>query len=318
MIESSGDFDLACARKLYSHDRTFINKIREKLIEISADVEAAIEFDEEGEVYKTRNSSFEKTEEIIATLEKEIRTREKIKSVENFFTVVIAGPTNAGKSSLFNLLLGKGRSIVHSEAGTTRDLISETVWLCGYQISLIDSAGIRATNHEIEKEGIIRSREAMENASLVLWVTDANRALSNEELDEIQTQDKEKVICVINKTDLSPGNEKKCALEKLKIESISVSIKEKTKTEAIINKIGEKLESIHKNIEIPDIFLNKRQEEIGKELYKELCCARDEWKRQEIAAHHLKNGIKLLDEIFGKTENEEILNKIFSSFCIGK
>jgi len=318
MIESMGDIDLACSRKLYNHEKDVFKKWRKVLIELCAKVEADIEFDEEQDIAEKKEKRMEETEEIITVLEKEIKKREKIINVENFVKIVIAGPTNAGKSSLFNSLLGKERSIVHAEHGTTRDIVSEKVWICGYQAMLIDSAGIRETKQEIEKEGILRSRAAMENAGIILWVTEAEQTFSKEEIDEINSMGGKELICVINKTDLFPGKSKKEVLGNLKIEAVEISIKEKKNIDKVIDNIGARLKNIYDTIEVPDIFLNQRQEETGRALNKELCRARNEWKRPEIAAHHLKNGINLLDELFGKTDNEEILNKIFSSFCIGK
>jgi tRNA modification GTPase len=319
MIESTGDIDLACARKLYNQETEIFKEWRMTLIELCANVEAVIEFNEEGGIDEIKEKSLEKAEKIIVILKKELNKREKIRNVENFIQIVIAGLTNAGKSSLFNLLLGQERSIVHTEHGTTRDIVRERVCICGYQVMLIDSAGIRETKQEIEKEGILRSRTAMENAGIIIWVTEATKAFSNEEINEIRRLSSGKeLICVINKTDLSTGKRKKEVLNDLKIESVEISIKEKKNIEDVIKKIGTRLKAVHETIEIPDIFLNQRQEEIGKALKKEMCFAIEAWERPEIAAHHLKKGINLLDELFGKTDNEEILNKIFTSFCIGK
>lgn len=317
MIESTGDIDLACARKLYNQGLGKFKAWQTNLIAICADVEAFIEFDEE-EIDETKEKSVKKVEEIITILEKEIKKRQKIRNVENFVQVTIAGLTNAGKSSLFNLLLDQNRSIVHSDPGTTRDIIRERVWICGYQVLLIDSAGIRETEQAIEKEGIKRSRSAMDNAGIILWVTDASKALSREEIDEIKTLDGKELIGVINKTDLFSTEKKKEFFKEIKIDAVEISIKEEKNIQVLIDEIGKKLEEIYTGVEIPDFLLNTRQEEIGKNLLIELSKAREAWNRREIAAYHLKNGVVLLEELLGKTDNEEILNKIFSSFCIGK
>jgi tRNA modification GTPase len=316
IIESTGDIDLSCARKLYQNGLEKLKEWRKELLELSKKVEAIIEFEED--INETEEKSIGQITEFINVLEKEIRKRKKAKSVENCIPIVIAGPANAGKSSLFNILIGQNRNIVHNEPGTTRDIIRERMWMCGYQILLIDSAGIRDTNHEIEKEGIKRSRIAMENASIILWVTEANKPFSNEEIHEISSMKEKKQICVINKTDLFPGHRKKEVLDGMKIESVAISIHENKNIDTLIEKTGSHLKDIHNSIEIPDLFLNQRHEEIGKTLLNEMRYARESWKKAEIAAHHLNNGIKLVDEIFGKTDNEEILNKIFNSFCIGK
>ena len=158
------------------------------------------------------------------------------------------------------------------------------MWICGYQAQLIDSAGIRETQHEIEKEGILRSRDAMEKAGIIIWVIDASKSLSKEEKDEIKALGEKEIIFVINKTDLSIENKIKEELRKLKKEAIEISVKENRGVEKVIKKIEENLVSLFKTIEIPDILLNERQEETGRDVYKELCCARDVWNRPEIAA----------------------------------
>jgi len=318
MIESTGNIDIACARKLYNQKTPVLKIWRDCLIELCVDVEAAIEFEESDDSSGTKEKGIEKIQEMIENLEKEIKKRKKVKSVENFLQVVIAGPANAGKSSLFNLLLGKNRAIVHSEPGTTRDIISEQMLICGYHVRLIDSAGIRDTLQEIELQGIERSREAMESAGLILWVTAANEPFSKEELDEINTLVGKELICVVNKADISPGKEKLDIIDQMNISAITVSVKENENIDIVIEKIGSKIKFLYNDVEIPDIILNERHEEIGRVLLKELYKIRDSWKQPEISAHHIKYGIVLFEELFGKNDNEEILNKIFNSFCIGK
>lgn len=318
IIESTGDTDLACARKLYKKEKSVLDEWRNKLLEVYAKIEADIEFNEVEEIDEKSDKSKETIKELIDLMEKEIKKREKIKNVENHIQIVIAGPTNAGKSSLFNLLLEKERSIVHAEPGTTRDIIRERIWVCGYQAMLVDSAGIRDTKNEIEKEGIRRSKEALKNAGICLWVTGANEPFSNEEIDELRSQDGKELICVINKTDLSPGKKKKEKLKEFQIDAIEASIKERINITEIINKIEEKIKNIYNQIEIPDVLLNKRQEEIGSSLKEQLLKAINSWDSVEVSAYHLKKGIDLFEELYGKIDNEEILNKIFSSFCIGK
>jgi tRNA modification GTPase len=318
IIESTGDMNLACARKLYKNEKNDADEWRKKLIEICAQIEADIEFNEVEEIVRKKDKNKEIINELICLLEKEIKKREKINNVENCIQIVIAGPTNAGKSSLFNLLLEKERSIVHDEPGTTRDILRERVMICGYQAMLIDSAGIRETKNEIEQEGIRRSKAALKSAGIIIWVTGANESFSNEEIDEIRSLDGKELICVINKTDLIEGKRKKETLKEIKINALEVSIKERKNIEKIIDKIEEYIKRIYGQIEIPDILLNKRQEEIGISLKEQLVCALNSWDSVEIAAHHLKKGIDLFEELYGKIDNEEILNTIFNSFCIGK
>ena len=318
IIESTGDMDLACARKLYKKEKCDLDEWRNKLIGVYAQIEADIEFNEVEEIVEKSDKNKETIKELICVLEKEIKKRKKINNVENFIQIVIAGPTNAGKSSLFNLLLEKERSIVHHEPGTTRDIIRERILIGGYQAMLIDSAGIRDTKHEIEQEGIRKSKEALESAGIIIWVTGANESFSNEEIDELRSLGGKELICAINKTDLLERKMKKEILKEFNIDAVEISIKERKNVEKVITKIEEKIKQIYHQIEVPDFLLNKRQEEIGSRVKGQLENAINSWDSIEIAAYHLKKGIDLFEEIYGKIDSEEILNAIFSKFCIGK
>lgn len=316
MIESTGDIELACAKKLYKTKYTKFKKWREKLENISSFIEADIEFEETSNEEK-RKITFE-LESFLNEINNELKKKEKIRNVEKGINLVIAGPANTGKSSLFNSLVGKDRTIVHHEPGTTRDVISENIWICGYQVVLIDSAGIRDTINEIEKKGIIRSKEEIENASIIIWVTAANEKLNDEEIDEIKKISGKEMIGVINKSDLDTGKEKKEFFIKNNIEKIEVSVKTGENIKMLYDKIALIINAIHKKIEIPDVFLNKRHEEIGKTIFNETMSAKKEWGRPEIAAFHIKKAINKIDELIGKTDNENVLNNIFNQFCVGK
>lgn len=318
IIESTGDMDLACARKLYKKEKNNLDEWRTKLIAVYAQIEADIEFNEVEEIVEKNDKNKETIKELICVLEKEIKKRKKINNVENYIQIVIAGPTNAGKSSLFNLLLEKERSIVHYEPGTTRDIIRERILICGYQVMLVDSAGIRETKNEIEQEGIRKSKEALESAGIIIWVTGANESFSHEEIDELRSLGEKELICVINKNDLLERKMKKEILKEFNIDAVEISIKERKNVEKVITKIEEKIKQIYHQIEVPDFLLNKRQEEIGSRLKGQLENAINSWDSIEIAAYHLKKGIDLFEELYGKIDSEEILNTIFSSFCIGK
>lgn len=319
LIESNSETDLRCALKLYRGTTHNLELWRKELIDLLGWIEAQIEFEETDKGTVTASDGKKRIENFILRLKKEIEKREKIQIIENGIKVVIAGPVNAGKSTLFNTLIGKNRTIVHREPGTTRDIISERLLLCDHDIQLIDSAGIRKTDNEIEREGVVRSREAMKGASLIIWVTAADEKLNQEELLElIAIRGNKNSLCVINKIDKEDGREKIAAIEKATIDAIAVSLKENKNTDKLISKIVKKIEEINSETEIPDILLNARYEEIGRAVYSEILLARDAWERPEIAAYHLKNGLSHMDEFFGKNNSEEIINKIFKDFCIGK
>jgi tRNA modification GTPase len=319
LIESCSDIDLLCAQKLYrgtAHDA--IEKLRNELMELLIGIEAQIEFGETDNIVDTGIGEKKKIEYFLLRLKKDIEKREKIHIIENGINIVIAGPVNAGKSTLFNTLVGYNRAIVHSEPGTTRDTVSEHLLFHGNEIQLIDSAGIRNTNNEIEMEGIARTRNAIKKAGILVWVTAADERFSEEEMLELIANKDKKPLCVLNKIDKKNGREKSIKLKKANIETVLVSLKKNINIDQMVSKIEKKIIKIKLQIETPDILLNARHEEIGKLVYKEILLARNEWERPEVAAYHLKNGISFMDELFGKVHSEEIMNKIFKDFCIGK
>ena len=319
IIESDSEINLLCAKKLYGGGKHPLEQWRKELIEQLARIENEIEFEEDISTIDTGIEGKTKIENFINQIKYDIEKRKKNRLIaEKGKKVVIAGPVNAGKSTLFNMLVGYNRVIVHSEPGTTRDIISEKIRMHGHDIQLFDTAGIRETAHGIEREGIERSREAIEGAGIIIWVTDAAEPLGEEELQELIANKDKNLLCVMNKIDKNNGEEKLTKLEKTSIKPIAVSLKNKINIEKLFFSIGEKIEEINKQIEIPDLLLNERHEAIGKLLEKELLKAKEEWGRPEIAAHHIKRGLTHLEELFGHTNTEEIMNMIFEKFCIGK
>jgi tRNA modification GTPase len=321
LIECNSETEFRCAQKLYSGTALDLEKLRKEIIEQLEHIEMRIEFEETETISAAPKDWKKNLEDFLNRLKKDIEKREKSRVIENGIKIVIAGPVNAGKSTLFNKLVGKERVIVHKEPGTTRDVISEQLWLHGHEIQLFDSAGIRKTGSEIEKEGIDRSREAIKGAGIIIWVTAADEKLSKEELQELVLSGaKNATLCIINKIDKNNGKGKMTAIEKAGIETILISLKGKRKEniENLVSRIVKKVENIKNEIEMPDMLLNTRHEEIGKALVKETTKAINEWERPEIAAVHLKKGLSYMDEFFGYVNSEEVINNIFKDFCIGK
>jgi tRNA modification GTPase len=316
LIESNSEAELLCAQKLYAGNTKEIASWKKEMIGLLEKIETRIEFEETDLINEPPGNGKKTIDNFLLRLKSD-----KIRVVENGFKVVIAGPVNAGKSTLFNTIIGKNRAIVHREPGTTRDVVVERLWLRGHELQLFDCAGIRRTGHEIEREGIERSREAMRDASVVIWVTAADEQLRSGELRELASNAENlNILCVINKIDKSDGKEKLAAFKKAGIITVPLSLKEekKGKTEKLIMKIAQKIDKIQGDTQLPDMLLNARHEEIGKSLFRELSMARDEWERPEVAALYLKKGLSLMDEYFGMVNPEEVLDEIFKNFCIGK
>lgn len=317
LIESVGEADLVCAKKLYYGEKSAIQQWKEKIIEIISQIEAEIEFGEEEDVSYNKKPTKKIIETIIDEINIDRGKRNKIKMIEKGIRVVIAGPANAGKSTLFNKLLGFERALIHNEPGTTRDLVTETVIVCNHEVLLIDCAGIRKTQHEIESEGIKRTRHAIEMAGLLIWVTSADEKFYEEELDAFFSA-KTKKFVVINKSDLDDGRAKKQFLEKANIKNVIVSLVSKTQEQGLFSMIEHEIEAIANEMEPPEIFLSKRLEETGQELKIDLQHALKNYASIEIAAYYLKKVLEKIEEMTGKTDCDEVINKIFENFCIGK
>jgi tRNA modification GTPase len=318
IIESENQTGLACARKFYSGESLSVfSRWREELMGLLEGIEAWIEFEEE-EGAKDRAAGKEKLDRFIRILGEDLQRRERIKIIDDGLKVVIAGPANAGKSTLFNRLLGFDRTIVHNTPGTTRDMVSEHVMIGDNEVQLIDSAGFREAENEVEKKGIERSREAIRGASIVLWVTAADEKLVQTELEEIEKKRGSPMLCIINKIDKGDRTEKEREFNRAGIQNIAISLLKQNQIEGIESALKVMVEKIKEEIQVPDFILNDRHEEIVRSLLEALKGANKAWDQAEIAAMHLKGAIGYFDEFFGKSAPETIMDKIFEKFCIGK
>ncbi|MDG5814269.1 tRNA uridine-5-carboxymethylaminomethyl(34) synthesis GTPase MnmE [Chitinispirillales bacterium ANBcel5] len=290
---------------------------REKLITILSEIEAQIEFGEEDDIKSIKENPVEKVlKRLKRELTQELNRAKKFLSFNSSITIVIAGPPNAGKSSLFNMLLGEQRSIVYKTPGTTRDSISEEIEIKGNKIKVIDSAGIRLTNDDIEKIGIERSIKQIEDANAVLWVTSACEEFKNEEKQFLENNLQK--IVILNKIDISSPNNKKHLLQDKEIKTIPVSIKEGINTDRVYETINKIVEQIVSEIETPDIVCSHRQLNLLEEIVQGLNETHTNIDNEEIAAYYLNSILQKMEEFFGYTASEEILNSIFGRFCIGK
>ncbi|MGA2506673.1 MAG: tRNA uridine-5-carboxymethylaminomethyl(34) synthesis GTPase MnmE [Chitinispirillaceae bacterium] len=319
LIESDNEAELLCAQKLYSGSANkFLENWKDKIIEQLSKIEAQIEFEETDNISSFALEGKKKIEYFLLQIKQDLKKREKIRAIKNGLKVVIAGPVNAGKSTLFNKLVGYKRAIVHSEPGTTRDTISERLIIKNNEIQLIDSAGIRKAEHEIEQEGIARSRTAIKKSNVIIWMTAADEIFGEDEIQELVSIRGKNLICVINKIDKNSGKEKVIKLNKEAIDTIRISLKENKNIDQLVSEIEKKVGDLKQKIAVPDFLLNTRHEKIGKLIYKEISLARKDWERPEIVSYHFKKAISFMDEYLGKTHSEEIINKIFNDFCIGK
>jgi tRNA modification GTPase len=299
-----------------------IKDLRDKVLTLLAMTEVAIDYPEEDfgtdsiddAIHQLENDIIKPIEEIVAS-----HSSKKI-WVEGIDTVIV-GRVNAGKSSLLNRLLKEEKAIVSSLPGTTRDLIETTIYIKGIPLKITDTAGLRDGKGEIEKIGISLSKKKYKEADIALVVVDQSRALNDDDRDILSGMDKVNSIVILNKNDLPSGMDEK-ELKKIAGDATTVKISALTGDgiDTLRDKISEKIISTDAGIEnhlVPNIrqktALMKALEHFGNSVsnLKEDC-------PMEIISFDLKSGIEQLEEITGEGSNDDLYDKIFSEFCLGK
>lgn len=235
---------------------------------------------------------------------------ERSRKIASGFRVVLTGKTNAGKSSVMNYLAGEEKAIVSQIHGTTRDVIETELNLAGYPVLLIDTAGLRnEVENEIESYGIIKAREEIKKADLILYIIDSQTDKTKEDETIIKTLPPEKTILCYNKIDLAPN----------KNYPLSFSAKTGEGITNLIERISQKLNL--KSGEDSYFYLNLRQNETLSRFKVKLNQIDQmllEKESEELIAFELHNAMGILGEILGYSLNEELMNTIFSNFCLGK
>jgi tRNA modification GTPase len=296
-----------------------VAKLREEIVVISSEIEASIDFPEEEITTATQNEISLKLSQIISQIGELIKTFQGGRIIAEGFTVAISGRPNAGKSSLFNLLLRKERALVNPVAGTTRDYLSEWIELDGYAVNLIDTAGIRDRGGKIETLGMDRARKIINDSELVLWMVDlTKRSWRKELLDDVRSLPTDKTVLLLNKIDLAKQKSETST-------DILPFIRLSARTGA---GLGELTTCLAREIQkrMPDltsglVVTSARHKQKLAGAMKALKSAKQKSQRgesPELVAFELRQASHCLDEITGKVYTEEILGRIFGKFCIGK
>ena len=295
-----------------------LQPIKQKLIELIATLEAGIDFAEDDISVLHADQILQRIAAIRAPLEELAASFAYGKIVHEGLTLAIVGRPNVGKSSLFNRLVERERAIVTATPGTTRDLVSETVAIGGIPVKLVDTAGIRRALDEAESIGIRKSMEALTDADLVLVVFDSSQRLTDEDAELLSQVAGRPAIAVANKADL-PGN--KWSAPGAELTTIRTSA---TSGEGIPELRKEILRHIggETGTQTETGFLtNLRHQERVRESITALAAARVAVENKvphEMLLLDLYSALQPLDEITGATTSDDILNLIFSTFCIGK
>ena len=297
-----------------------INRRKSELVDILATIEAAIDYSEDEVPVINGEEVTEKVEKTSAALEKILLTFQTGKIYRDGVRTAIIGKPNVGKSSLLNVLVGQNRAIVTEIPGTTRDIIEETIDVSGIPLILTDTAGIRKHSKDIvEKIGIERAQETLKTADLVLFILDSSSELSHEDFHIAELLVSKKVILVLNKSDKpsKTGN-----VSELEIPAPVVKISA-SKNEGIeeLKKIIYNL-FITSDITTGDFILTNTRHKILIEnalgsLEKAVASVKNGLS-EEFTATDLRCALNYLGEITGEVPTEEILDRIFSNFCVGK
>ncbi len=309
--------------KLSGRLKEKIEELKNKLKEIKADLCFFTDFPEESEEFEEENERInilQKVEEIEKEINSIIENFSLYKVFREGATVVLVGPVNAGKSSLFNEIVGKKRAIVTEIPGTTRDYIEEMITLDGVTVKIIDTAGIRKTEDRIELEGVKQGKELIKDADVILVVLDINDEVSEEILGLLKSIPKDKSLIVLNKIDLKLNPKIFKLINELGFEFVKISVKEKRGIEDLLQKLKDK---ILKDVPEPkegEIVPNLRQTQILKKALKEIREFKEKSDKMpiDVISIHLDKASEILSEITGEIYTEDILDTVFSKFCIGK
>ncbi len=300
--------------------RVFREKLKDILVEIAVNIDYPDE-DIEEIIYEELSK---KLSDIETDIRKLLDSAKTGKILKEGLTVAIVGKPNVGKSSLLNLLMKEERAIVTDIAGTTRDTIEANISISGIPINLIDTAGMRKTEDAIEKIGILRSKEALKKAQLVILLLDASEPLQQEDYDIIRSLKEKETIVFFNKMDLNVVEENfEDEIFKIfdKIKIIRGTVKEERGIKHLEKKIEEIVFGGKINIDSSEFVSNVRQTDLLKK-------ARDAVFDSNLAVKarqaldfveiDIKNAYEYLGEIIGENVSDDVINTVFSKFCLGK
>ena len=298
-----------------------IRDIREKLIYHIAYIESALDDPEHISLDGYPQELLEVVDNEQKEVKRLLKTSSDGKMIQEGIQTVILGKPNAGKSSLLNLLIGENRAIVTDIAGTTRDILEEYITLHGISLKIIDTAGIRETKDIVEKIGVDRAREMAQKADLILYVVDSSVPLDENDEEIMEMLTGKKAIILYNKTDLQPEIQPEILKEKTGHPVIPISAKE----EKGITELEEQIKDMFFGGEISfndEVYItNARHKAALEEADRSLDLVRNSIEMgmpEDFFSIDLMNAYENLGKILGESVGEDLVNEIFSKFCMGK
>ena len=298
-----------------------IKSIKDIILEIITNIEVSIdypEYDTPELIDEQLIEKIDKSMELLKDLEKSFENGKIIK--EGIKTVIIGKP-NAGKSSLLNMMLNEERAIVTEYEGTTRDTIEEFININGIPLKLIDTAGIRETDNEVEKIGIDKSIKLVKNADLIIAIIDSSKELTKEDDEILKLVDPNKTILIFNKIDIGKIIDENDVRFNGFNNIVKISALKEIGKEDLYKKISELFNFNKINFDNDVIITNKRHQYLIKKAYNHLKESKESISNKmpiDIVAIGIRDVLIDLGEITGEEVGEEIINEIFSRFCLGK
>lgn len=294
-------------------------QVKQLLLDKAAHLSAWADYPEEDIPEVSEDSIMEAIEESISILEKLLSTYDMGQVVKEGIDTVIAGRPNAGKSTLMNLLVGREKSIVTNIAGTTRDVVEDTVLVGNVMLKLSDTAGIRDTDNEIEKIGVQKTFDKINGAGLVIALFDNNEVLNSEDIDLINKIKDMPCIAVINKIDLEDKVDKKYITDNIE-NVVYISAKQQDNIDELKNMI-EKIAGTEGFDPSTGIIANERQRNAIRNAVNSLYEAKESLAMgmtMDAITVSLQETIDYLLELTGEKAGEEIVDSVFHNFCVGK
>jgi len=319
LIHSRTDLALAAANEqLAGKLSQRVNQLRDQMVQTLAHIEAHLDFPEEDIAPDTKDQLLTRLERGVAFMDELLRTANEGQILRRGIRAAIVGRPNVGKSSLLNQLLGRDRAIVSPIPGTTRDTIEETASIRGLPVVFVDTAGLREAADDIEVEGVRRSRETLAQAELILHVMDAAAPWTPADEKYLAEFTAQRRILVRNKMDL-PAQWELPAGQNAPV--VEVSCLTGHGLEALKDAIKELVWSGEIKAEMLQVMINARHQDAlrrAREAALRAAAALREDQTLDLVALDLRIAVNAVGEIVGKTATEDLLDAIFSQFCIGK
>lgn len=307
-------------KQLEGNLSTEITKIRKKIISVLADIEASIDYPEYDIEEVTNSKILNILEEVGLDLDKLEKTFYSGKILREGIKTAIIGRPNAGKSSLLNVILNEERAIVTEYEGTTRDSIEEFINIEGIPLKIIDTAGIRDAEDVVEKIGVDKAIEIAKNSDIIIAIFDITKELNKEDEKILELLKAKKAIIVLNKVDLN----KRANIRKIKEQNLPI-IEISTRTREGIDKLYEEISNMLKLKDIGNdeeiIVSNLRHKSLIINSKNNLKKAKETIENNmpiDVISSYMKEIIEELGKITGQSVTEEVINEIFSKFCLGK